>query len=63
MTVARDAIGSVTLPLDPRQLVAVAEPLDRGLLYNEIDLDHSQRRAAEDARRMCLAGTYPEAVR
>lgn len=51
-----------TLPVDPRKPVDVA-PLDRGLAYNEIDLDFRQREAVEEARRMVIAGAYPGAAR
>jgi hypothetical protein len=48
------------LPIDPTDLVDV-EPIDRGRAYNVIDLDSWQRACVEEARRMVIAGTYPEA--
>jgi hypothetical protein len=58
VTVAEKARPLAALPIDPTSLVDV-EPLDRGELYNEADLDFRQREAAEEALRMVLAGTYP----
>lgn len=49
------------LPIDPRSLLGT-EPIERGQLYNDANLDSWQRQAAEQALRMVLAGTYPEAA-
>lgn len=51
-----------SIPIDPRELVGL-EPIQRGKRYNVADLDHSQRRAVEQALRMVVEGTYPEAGR
>ena len=51
-----------TMPIDPRSLVGVP-PIERGTAYNVADLDHRQRQAVEEALRMVVAGTYPEAAR
>lgn len=50
------------LPVDPYELLDL-EPIERGYFYNEVDLDSWQRACTEEARRMVLAGTYPEAGR
>jgi hypothetical protein len=49
------------LPLRPEELITLA-PKERGRIYNACDLDSFQRQAAESARRMVLAGIYPEGV-
>lgn len=46
-----------TLPLDPAELTGLV-PLDRGKLYNALDLDSWQRACAEEARRRVLSGHY-----
>jgi hypothetical protein len=62
VTAPAESRPGTSLPIDPRSLVGL-EPLDRGRAYNEADLDHRQRAAAEEALRMVRAGTYPEARR
>ena len=50
----------VSIPIDPRVLAeADIEPIERGYLFNALQLDSWQRQAVEEARRMVLAGTYP----
>lgn len=49
------------LPLRPHELVDVG-PLDRGKLYNDLDLDSWQRACVEGALRMVKAGTYESQV-
>ena len=56
MTAAQLA-PAASLPLDPAELLDL-EPLERGRLYNLLDLDSWQRGCAEEARRMVAAGTY-----
>lgn len=50
--------GASSLPIDPTALAGL-EPVERGKLYNGIDLDPSQRQCVEAALRMVEAGSYP----
>ncbi len=53
-----------TLPVDPRSSLLVdLEPIERGRLYVAAGLDCWQIACVEEALRMALAGTYPEAAR
>ena len=51
-----------TLPLDPHELLGL-DPAERGLLYNEVDLDFQQRACAEEALRTIARGEYRENAR
>jgi hypothetical protein len=53
------APAGLTLPLRPEELVDV-DPASRGKLYVQLDLHSTQIQCIEQARRMLLAGTYPE---
>lgn len=50
------------LPLRPLELAQAAlGPIERGELYNDLNLCCFQRRCIEEALRLVAAGEYPEA--
>lgn len=55
------AASGAALPIDPRCLADLPAP-ERAAIYAAADLDSGQRRVAELAVQMVMAGTYPLAL-